>query len=87
MNQNKIIIPSTDIYTFEENDKNLLMFSIRMKNGKYDIIYRDLYIDLKRNDINSLKTIAKYCLISKYYSLKKQELVKLIYDNIVLEDI
>ena len=85
MNQHKTIIPSTDIYTLKLDDKNILMFSITMKDGKYNVTLRDIYVDLEKNNIYTLKSLAKYCSIKNYSILKKKDLLYLLSNNIYFD--
>ena len=87
MDPNKTIIPQQNIYTIDFGEGSTKLFFIKINDGRHDITYRDLYVDLNKNSVYNLKIIAKYCKLTKYSSLHKQELVQLIRDNIIFENI
>jgi|AntRauTorckE6833_2_1112554.scaffolds.fasta_scaffold193950_1 hypothetical protein len=82
-NMSKTLIPSKDIYLKNEKGIETWRFSIHIDGHLAPIT--DIYIELNRNTLWELTFLAKYCKLKKYSKLKKQELIELIYDNIIFE--
>lgn len=57
------------------------------KNGsrKINKTFRDIYVDIPKNQVSVLKELAKFLEMKKYSKLKKQELVDNILSLLIFE--
>jgi hypothetical protein len=77
----KIIIPKSDQYTITQE-----MFKIPVTmNGKRGW-RRDLYVEIKANDVPNLKRICKHIGVKKYSTMTRPQLINAIMQNIEFEE-
>jgi hypothetical protein len=85
------IIPKSDQYNID--DMKLFKFHVEQKQLKnrgfafhanHTVVFRDIYQDMKLNDVTTLKRLLKWLNISST-KLKKSDLIKICQEHIAFE--
>jgi len=84
MNKNNILV--TKLIIAKENqylikNENVKFFQFKKKG----MIYRDIYCDIKKNNLEILKKLASITCISGYSKMKKEKLVNELNNILVFE--
>jgi len=86
----KIIIPKEDMYYLIIENKNIRFFKMSVddidgtKISKK--VIRDIYVDLSKNYLDTLKSIAKKFKIPKLDTKKKAEIVQILSEILEFEN-
>jgi hypothetical protein len=85
----QLVIPKKDIYDKAMADAELgkrFAFASAKKTNKHHHFNMDNFVELKKNDLATLKKLAKLCEIKKYNKLKKSELLSKLDKCVVFEE-